>query len=83
MLWGADQPKSHSLGGPCPPAQSTTPDTLLRNEGHAKQTRKATSFPTTGQLILSFFILDIALALAAPFSSSDTALGTLLGLAES
>lgn len=35
----------------------------------------------TGQFTLSFFIREIALALAAPFNSSETTLGTLLGLA--
>lgn len=74
---------SHSAGGPWAPAQSTSPETRRRKDGHAKQTRNATSLFTTGQLTPSFFILDIALALAAPFSSSDTTFGTLLGFAES
>ena len=79
---GPCQPMSHSSGGPRPPAQSTTPETLRRNDGQAKQTRNATSFFATGHSTLSFFILDIALALAAPFSSSETTFGTLLGFGD-
>src|SRR5712691_8917295 len=76
----ACQPISHSLGGPSPPAQWTSPETLLRNEGQAKQTKKPTSPFTTGQSTLSFFIRPIAFALATPLSSPMTAFGIFLGL---
>ena len=66
-----------------PPAQSTTPETRRTNDGHAKQTRNPTSAPTTGQLTLSFFILDIIFGLAPPFSSAETTFGIFLGLGDS
>src|SRR5712692_6340880 len=75
----ACQPISHSLGGPSPPAQWTSPETLLRNEGQAKQTKKPTSPFTTGQSTLSFLIRPIAFALATPLSSPMTAFGIFLG----
>src|SRR5947209_18784425 len=70
---------SHSLGGPSPPAQWTSPETLLMNEGQAKQTRNPTSCFTTGQSTLSFFIRPIAFGLATPLRASVTAFGTFLG----
>src|SRR3989475_10034573 len=69
---------SHSLGGPSPPAQWTSPETLLRNDGQAKQTRNPTSCFTTGQSSLSFFNRPIAFAPATPLRVSVTAFGTFL-----
>src|SRR6267143_1045761 len=73
------QPRSHSLGGPSPPAQWTSPVTLLRNEGQEKQIKKPTSWFTTGHSTLSFFIRLIAFALATPFNPPVTALGIFFG----
>src|SRR5256712_12440599 len=73
------QPIIHSIDLPSPPAQWTSPETLLINDVQAKQTRNPTSCFTTVQSTLSFFIRPIAFAPATPLSVSVTAFGTFLG----